>query len=155
MLHRPFLPFVFNRICEQIDIWQHLYSTCLWFFPLFWCFVILPQVHSCCSCPAKDSLLHSLQCGKAAAVFVPSSYVAQTRRIRVQHKTYQSTYEADYGICGIVPKVSRPGLPSLLVYPSSGRILGDFIDIFRRDRGRENCLLFNLAAQSLLLLLLL
>ena len=48
----------------------------------------------------------------------------------------------------IDPKVSRPGIPSLLVYTSTGRVLGDFVHIFRRDLCREK-ILPNLAAQSL------
>ena len=52
------------------------------------------------------------------------------------------TSEADYGICGIDPNVSRPGIPSLLIYTSTGRILSDFIHIFHRDLGREKCLIW-------------
>ena len=51
------------------------------------------------------------------------------------------TSRADYGVCDIDPNVSRPGMPSLLVYTRTGRVLGDFVYTFHRDLDRENCLI--------------
>ena len=50
------------------------------------------------------------------------------------------TCEAEYGVCGIDPKVSCSEIPSLLVYTSTGRVLGDFVNIFHRDLCREKIL---------------
>ena len=52
------------------------------------------------------------------------------------------TPEADYGVCDVDPKVSRPGIPSFLVYTSTGRALGNFGHIFHVDLGRVNCLIW-------------
>ena len=41
------------------------------------------------------------------------------------------TSEADYVICGIDPKASRPEIPSLLVY--TREVLRDYVRIFHRD----------------------
>ena len=52
----------------------------------------------------------------------------------------EHTSEADCGAFWVDPDVSRPGIPSLLVYTSTGRVLGDSVHVFHRDLGREDCL---------------
>ena len=47
--------------------------------------------------------------------------------------------QADCGVGDMDPYVHHPGIPSLPVYTSTWRILGDFINFYHRDFCREHC----------------